>query len=289
MPYCKVSATPSQFVPDWFSSTAQPCSRAASPSAAGSTKPVRGLPQRRRGDIADAYRAVPGTGAAQRDMAHALLRFPAERVQCLSDTRTQCRIGDLDAVGILQYELPHAVRTEQGDAGPLHRRRRLTLWRRQRFGDALGMDQPPGHRTRALHRDLDALQAVQVVDRRAQRLGSERHIAEACAGVVAAWQFNGADAAGAVEHHQRGQHVIHLIERHIEAERGRSIHLGLVFEVADAGGRQHHPLEAEIRGDGRGRAEQQKCQCQPSHRVPPLCFLDPCSRAADNNPRRVGG
>ena len=222
-------------------------------------------------------------------MAHALVGFTAQRVQRLSDAHPQCGIDDLDAVGLLQHELPHSVRAEQRDAGPLHGRLRLTLCQRECLGDPFGMDEASGHRTRALHCDLDALQAVQVVNRRAQRLGAERHIAKARARVVASRQFDGADATGAVEHHQRGQHIVYLIERHIEAEHRWPIHLGLVFEVADAGGRQHHPLEGEVRGEGRGCAEQQKRQCQPSHRFPPLCFLDPCPRGGDNNPQRFGG
>ena len=161
----------------------------------------------------------------------------------LADARAQVGIGDLDAVGLLQHELAQPVGAKDCDAGTLHRRLRLAGGCRQRLGDAFGVHDAAGHRARALHADLHALQAVQVVDRRSQRLRAERHVAEIRPRVVASRQFHRADRAGAVEHHERGQHVVHLIERHVEAECRRAIHLGLVFEVADTGRRQHHPLQ----------------------------------------------
>ena len=167
--------------------------------------------------------------------------------------------------------------------------RRLAGRRRQRLGDAFGVHDAAGHRARSLHRDLDALQAVQVIDRRAQRLGAERHVAEARARVVASRQFHGADAAGAVEHHERGQHVVHLIERHVEAERRRAVHVGLVFEVADAGGRQHHPLQREIRGEGRRGREQQDRQDQALHCGSPVVVAWTPGAQRDNSRRCDGG
>jgi hypothetical protein len=126
---------------------------------------------------------------------------------------------------------------------------------RQRFSDTRGMDDAPGHRAWTLNRDFNALQTVQVVDGRTQRLGAERHVAEARVRVVTPWQLDGTDAAGGVEYHQRRQHVVHLIERHIEAEFGRAVHVSLVLKVADARRGQHHPLEGEFRRNGRGSAE----------------------------------
>ena len=146
------------------------------------------------------------------------------------------------------------------------------------------MHDAAGHRTRALHADIHALQAVQVIDRRSQRLRAERHVAEVRPRVVATRQFHRADRAGAVEYHERGEHVVHLIERHVEAERRRAVHLGLVFEVADAGGRQHHPLQRKIRGGGWRDAEQQERQDQALHRIPSL-LPSRCDR--DNSGHRI--
>ena len=72
-------------------------------------QPVRRLPQRRRGDIADAHRAMAVARAVQRDVAQALVRLAAQQLERLADTRAQVGIGDLDAVGLLQHELAQAV------------------------------------------------------------------------------------------------------------------------------------------------------------------------------------
>ena len=185
----------------------------------------------------------------------------------------------LSASSSTNWRSPSAPRS--GDAGTLHRRLRLAGGRRQRLGDTFGVHDAAGHRARSLHADLHALQAVQVIDRRSQRLGAERHVAEIRPRVVASRQFHRADRAGAVEHHERGQHVVHLIERHVEAECRRAVHLGLVFEVADAGGRQHHPLQRKIRRGGRRDAEKQERQDQALHCIPPFS----CRTVADDSSR----
>jgi hypothetical protein len=117
------------------------------------------------------------------------------------------------------------------------------------------MDDATFHRARALHRDFHALQAVQVVRWRSQRLGSERNIAEAGTRGVATGQLHGPNCSLVVEHHKGRQNVVHLIERHVETENGVAIHFGFILEVADARGGQHHAPECQISSDSRRDAE----------------------------------
>ena len=79
-------------------------------------------------------------GAAQRDVAQALVRLATQRFERLANPRAQVGIGDLDAVGFLQHELAQAIGAENVNAGALHGRLRLAAGRRQRLGDTLGMD-----------------------------------------------------------------------------------------------------------------------------------------------------
>ena len=93
-----------------------------------------------------------------------------------------------------------------------------------------------------------AAQAVEVVERRGQTVLAEGKIAERGISAVAARQFDSADASGAIEHHQRFQDVIDLIELDVEAKCGGAVDVGTVFDIADAAGGEHDAGECEVGG-----------------------------------------
>ena len=95
-----------------------------------------------------------------------------------------------------------------------------------------------------------------------ERVLVERQVLEGLGQRFAARQAQSADAALVVVDDQALQHVVDLFERDGELQGGVAVDRGLVLEVAEAAGRQHHALEREVLGKGEvGKRE----QAQQSH------------------------
>ncbi len=232
------------------------------------------LPEGRHRHVADADRAMPVAGAADRDVPRVLRALMPGRGQGACDAFAQAGVGHLDGVAVLQDELLQAVLRQHADPGAVLGRGGAP-GHGHRLVHAFGLEDAAVHGAGALHRHLDALQAVEEGKRGCQPLRAERHVSESGVALVAPRQLDPAHAAGIVEHDQRFQDVVHLVQLDVQAERHRTVHRRLVLEVADAGGRQHHALERQLRRDGRAgpcrqdSGAQQGNQGHQTHRTLP--------------------
>ncbi len=120
------------------------------------------------------------------------------------------------------------------------------------------MQQPAADRLRRADSDLGALQRVQQIGRGIERGAVERQIDKALRQRLAAGQGDLPGRAAAIVNDEAFQHIVDLVERDIEGERSVAVDLRLVFEVADAAGRQHDPLQHEVGRRGRQGGAQQK-------------------------------
>ena len=66
----------------------------------------------------------------------------------------------------------------------------------------------------------------------------ERQIAKHLGQRLAPGQANGADSADVVEHDDALEHVVDLVEAHVEDKLGVAVDHRLIFEVADPAGRE---------------------------------------------------
>jgi hypothetical protein len=196
----------------------------------------------------------------------AILGDPAERAFDLCRKRW---IDKFDSVEIAQDDLPQAAIGQHADTGA-----GIGAAIRIAHGVVAGMDQPARDRLIAADTDVRSLQRVQQIGDRSERRRVERHVGKTLRQRLAAGQGDLAGAAVAVVDDEALQHVVDLVERNVERERGIAIDRRLVFEVTDPAARQHHSFQSEVGGTGRcgGHEQENECQrkiAQQSHRRGP--------------------
>ena len=176
----------------------------------GKHEPVRRLPHRRADHIAEAGLAL--ALAAQIDGNRALILGAVLRDggQGAVDLRAQLRIGEAQRPHILKDRLHKTVGGDESQAMP-DRLAAIVGELRLLFLDA---EHPAGRVHAAFDLDLGADKRVQERRLRLERLLAEGQIPEYLDERRLAGKAHRADGAGAIEHRQALENVVHLVEPH---------------------------------------------------------------------------
>ena len=209
---------------------------------------VGGFPHRHRDDIGRAHDALAAAAQADGQGARIAGAVLAHGGQRLADLLAQGRIVELQVLRLFEDELLHRA------VGGQHRNAvALALLAAVLADDGFRRhgDDPAAQHARTGNGNLRPLQRLHQRSQRAQRVLAERQAAERLLERFLARQADAADAALVVVHDEALQHVVDLVEADVELELGVAVDLCLVFEIANATGRQHDALERQLLRRGR--------------------------------------